>query len=63
MWKAIGNQLNPRSTVLSALSTVLILSLACSMSIQYGHADTPIAEFADLAQPLQVGQSATRFTV
>ena len=48
MWKAIGNQLNPRSTVLSALSTVLFLSLACSMSMQYGHADTPIAASADL---------------
>jgi len=63
MWQAIGNQLNPRSTVLSALSTVLFLSLACSMSMQYGHADTPIAESADLAQPLQAGQVAPRFTV
>ena len=63
MWKVIGNHLNPRATVLSAMSTVLILSLACSMSMQYGHADTPVAASADLAQPLQVGQRAPRFVV
>ncbi len=63
MWKSIGEQLNPRSTIFYALSTVLFLSLACSMSMQYGHADVPIADSAELAQPLQVGQSAPRFTV
>ena len=63
MWKSIGDQLNPRATIFYALSTVLFLSLACSMSMQYGHADVPIADSAELAQPLQVGQSAPRFTV
>ena len=63
MWQVISKRLDPRSTVLSALSTVLFLSLACSMSMQYGHADTPIAASAELAQPLQVGQSAPRFIV
>ena len=48
MWQVISKRLDPRSTVLSALSTVLFLSLACSMSMQYGHADTPIAASADL---------------
>ena len=63
MWKSIVNHLNPRSTVLSALSVVLVLSLASSMSMQFGHADVPIAETADMAQPLQVGQNAPRFVV
>ena len=63
MWKAVGEQLNPRRSIYYALSTVLFLSLACSMSMQHGHADVPIAESAGLAQPLQVGQSAPRFTV
>jgi len=53
MWKAIGEQLNPRRSIYYALSTVLFLSLACSMSMQHGHADVPIAESAELAQPLQ----------
>jgi len=63
MWKTIGDQLNPRSSIFSVLSTVLFLSLACSMSMQYGHADVPIADSAESVQPLQVGQSAPRFTV
>jgi len=63
MWKSMVEQLNPRATVLYALFGVLFLSLACSMSMQYGHADVPIADSAEMAQPLQVGQSAPRFTV
>jgi peroxiredoxin len=63
MWKYIGNRLDPRSTLPVALATVLFLSLTCSMSMQYGHADTPIAASADMTKPLQVGQSAPRFTV
>ena len=38
MWQAIGNQLNPRSTVLSLLSIGLFLSLVCSMSMQQSRA-------------------------
>lgn len=63
MWKSLAGHLNPRSTVLGALAAVLTLSLMCSMSMQYGHADVPIAETAELIKPLQVGQSAPRFTV
>jgi peroxiredoxin len=63
MWKYIGNRLDPRSTLPVALATVLFLSLTCSMSMQYGHADTPIAASADMTKPLQVGQNAARFTV
>jgi len=63
MWKSVSKRINPRSTVLSALATVLVLSLSYSMSMQYGHADVPIAENAESAQPLKVGQSAPRFVV
>jgi peroxiredoxin len=63
MVKSIVELMNPRSTVLGVLSAVLFFSLTCSMSMQYGHADVPIAEAASMAQPLQVGQSAPRFVV
>ena len=63
MWTSVIDHVNPRSTVLGALSVVLFLSLTCSMSMQYGHADVPIAETAALAQPLAVGQAAPRFEV
>jgi len=63
MWQSIGDRLNFRSMLVSALSTVLFLSLTCSMSMQYGHADAPIAGKAEMIEPLQVGQSAPRFTV
>lgn len=63
MWKPVSERINPRSTVLGALATVLVLSLTYSMSMQYGHADVPIAETAESAQPLKVGQSAPRFVV
>jgi peroxiredoxin len=63
MWTSVNNHVNPRSTVLGALSVVLFLSLTCSMSMQYGHADVPVAETAALAQPLAVGEAAPRFEV
>ena len=63
MWKSFAIQLNPRSAILGALSTVLFLSLTCSMYMQFGHADVPIAETAEMAQPLAVGQSAPHFVV
>ena len=56
-------QFNPRSTVISLLSTALVLSLVCSMSVQYGHADTPVAATAEEIQPLVAGDVAPRFTV
>ncbi len=63
MSMSVLDHVNPRSTVLGALSTVLILSLTCNMSMRYGHADVPIAETAELAQPLAVGRAAPRFEV
>lgn len=63
MWNSIREQLNPRATVLGGLSAVLILSLTYSMSMQFGHADVPIAATAEQAQPLGVGQGAPRFVV
>ena len=54
---------SPRFSISGALAAVLVLSLACSMSLQYGHADVPIAATAEEAQPLEAGQRAPRFTV
>jgi peroxiredoxin len=41
----------------------MVLSLVCSMSVQYGHADTPVAATAEEIQPLVAGDVAPRFTV
>lgn len=54
---------NARSTVIGLLSTAMVLSLVCSMSVQYGHADTPVAATAEEIQPLVAGDVAPRFTV
>jgi peroxiredoxin len=56
-------QFNARSTIIGLLSTALVLSLVCSMSVQYGHADTPVAATAKEIQPLVAGDLAPRFTV
>jgi peroxiredoxin len=63
MWKSIGDRVNPRATVLSTLSMVLFMSLACSMAMKSGHADAPVAATPEMVQPLGVGQSAPRFVV
>jgi len=63
MSKLVTGQFNARSTVLSLLSAALFLSLACSMSVQYGHADTPVAATAEEIQPLIAGDAAPRFSV
>ncbi len=52
-----------RSFVVSLFPVTLILSLLCSLSIQHGHADAPIAEAADDVTPLVTGDAAPRFTV
>jgi peroxiredoxin len=44
-------------------SLLLALSLVCSASIRYGHADVPVAATPDDIQPLRVGDNAPRFTV
>jgi peroxiredoxin len=54
---------SPRATVGAAMLAVMVLSLACSMSLQYGHADVPIAATADEIQPLVEGDPAPQFTV
>lgn len=63
MLTSVIKVINPRSMVLGALSVVLLMSLTCSMSMRYGHADVPIAETAGLVQPLGVGDLAPRFEV
>jgi len=46
-----------------ALVALFCSSVICSIAIQAGHADVPIAESADLIEPLGVGDSAPRFIV
>lgn len=55
--------LDPRLSIVGALAAVLTMSLACSMSLQRGHADVPIAASAEETRPLRVGQPAPRFEV
>jgi peroxiredoxin len=52
-----------RSLILGALAFVLILSLAYSTSIHYGHADVPAAPTAADIQPLGAGDKAPYFSV
>ena len=47
----------------TAFAFGLLLSLTCSLSMQYGHADGTIASNAEAIRPLQVGQAAPRFIV
>ncbi len=58
------NTKNPIRT-LAVLSTagLLLLSLLCSLSLQAGQADTPIADSADGVEPLAAGDRAPRFSV
>ena len=52
-----------KNTVVTTFSTVLLMSLLCSLSLQQGHAEMAIAESADLTTPLKSGQQAPSFTV
>ena len=52
-----------RFLIPATLVTVLTFSLVCSTAIRHGHADVPVAETADLIQPLGVGDLAPRFIV
>lgn len=56
-----GNRL--RAFILTALSSVLALSLVCSLSLRQGHADVPVAGSAEEIQPLEAGAPAPRFVV
>ncbi len=59
----IAFAVKPRSLVLSSVSLMLMISLISSTSIQFGHADVPIAATADDIRPLAKGDGAPRFTV
>ena len=63
MRQSISNRFNSRSTLLGTLGAVMALSLVCSMSLKYGHADAPIAASAEETQPLAAGDPAPRFEV
>ena len=63
MWQRLAKGVDSRSTVTGALGIVMALSLVCSMSIQFGHADVPVAENADMIEPLEVGERAPHFVV
>lgn len=52
-----------RSFILGSLASTMILSLIYSTSVQYGHADVPVALTAAEIQPLGKGDKAPRFTV
>lgn len=52
-----------KNIVVSAFSSVLLLSLMCSLSVQPILADVPIAESAEMTKPLRAGQRAPRFVV
>lgn len=52
-----------RSTLNAAFAILMSMSLICSLSIQVGHADIPIAESADEITPLGVGDRAPNFVV
>ncbi|MGI9224679.1 MAG: peroxiredoxin-like family protein [Woeseiaceae bacterium] len=52
-----------RTIILGSLATAMVLSLAYSTSIQYGHADVPVASTAAGIQPLVAGDQAPYFTV
>ncbi len=55
--------MNPRAFVGASLLAVMVFSLVCSMTLQYGHADVPIAAMADEIQPLAAGDRAPQFTL
>jgi len=54
---------NTRSFVIGALALTMVLSLVCSSSVRFGHADVPVAPVAAEIQPLGVGDRAPHFTV
>lgn len=63
MTQILAGRLNARWTIPGVLLAVLVFSLVCSISMQYGHADAPVAKTADLIEPLEVGDRAPRFIV
>jgi peroxiredoxin len=55
--------LNIRALILVALASTLVISLAVSNSVHFGHADVPVAATAAEIQPLAVGDEAPFFVV
>jgi peroxiredoxin len=52
-----------RFLIIGSFAIALVLSLAYSNTIRFGHADVPVAETATAIQPLAVGDLAPHFTV
>lgn len=52
-----------KNFIVSTFSSVLLLSLVCSLSVQPIRADVPIAESAEMTKPLRTGQRAPSFIV
>jgi peroxiredoxin len=52
-----------RSIFLVLFALLLTASVVYSVSIQSGHADVPVADSADLIEPLRAGDKAPRFIV
>jgi len=52
-----------RSIMYTTFAAFLTVSVVCSIAIQAGHADVPVAESADLIKPLVSGDRAPRFVV
>ena len=52
-----------KNFVVSTFSSVLLLSLVCSLSVQPIRADIPIAESAEMTKPLRAGQRAPNLVV
>jgi peroxiredoxin len=52
-----------RSIILVLLALLLTASVVYSVTIQSGHADVPVADSADLIEPLHAGDKAPRFIV
>ena len=46
-----------------ALVALFGVAVVCSVVLQAGHADVPVAESAELVKPLRSGDSAPRFIV
>jgi peroxiredoxin len=60
---SVGIRPTIRTVILGSLGLGLILSLIISNSVQYGHADVPVAPTAADIQPLKAGDKAPRFSV
>ena len=58
MWTFISRRLDAQSAIISTFAASLVLSLACSLSIQAGHAETTVAATAEAIHPRRAGEPA-----